>query len=136
MPSISCWQVLLFSRPLLPGRPQPTQKRFDSALLETMRGFDPRRPVWLEAESKKIGEIRVPQNLIDTMWASQCVRLEASVPNRVALLRDEYAHFIADPGALREKLGHLKALRGTEATSRWHALIGWARTPACPYPGR
>ena len=107
----------------LPGDPQPSQKRFESELWEALRRLDPARPVFVESESKKVGEIRVPQNLIDAMWASRCVRLETSVPLRVALLRDEYAHFIADPAALTEKLGHLKALRGVEATTRWQALI-------------
>ena len=33
----------------LPGRPQPSQKTFDTRLLETLRRVDPARPVWLEA---------------------------------------------------------------------------------------
>ena len=107
----------------LPGDPQPSQKGFETELWEALRTLDPSRPVYVESESKKVGEIRVPQNLIDAMWASPCVRIETSVPHRVALLRDEYAHFIADPDALREKLGHLRALRGAEALARWSALI-------------
>jgi tRNA 2-selenouridine synthase len=107
----------------LPGDPQPSQKRFETELWEALRALDPARPVFVESESKKIGEIRVPQNLIDAMWASPCVRVEASVPQRIELLRDEYAHFIADPASLREKLGHLKALRGAETTARWQAMI-------------
>ncbi len=35
----------------LPGRPQPTQKMFDSLLLASMRRLDPARRVWIEAES-------------------------------------------------------------------------------------
>ena len=107
----------------LPGDPQPSQKGFETQLWEAMRTLDPARPVFVESESKKVGEIRVPQNLIDAMWTSPCVRIESSLPHRVALLRDEYAHFIADPAALREKLGHLRALRGAEATTRWSAMI-------------
>jgi tRNA 2-selenouridine synthase len=107
----------------LPGDPQPSQKAFETQLWEALRAFDPARPVFVESESKKVGEIRVPQNLIDAMWTSPCVRIEASVPHRVALLRDEYAHFIDDPAALREKLGHLRALRGAEAMARWSAMI-------------
>ena len=107
----------------LPGDPQPSQKGFETQLWEALRALDPARPVFVESESKKVGEIRVPQNLIDAMWASPCVRIEASVPHRVALLRDEYAHFIADPASLREKLGHLKALRGADAMSRWSGMI-------------
>jgi tRNA 2-selenouridine synthase len=107
----------------LPGDPQPSQKAFETQLWEALRTLDPARPVFVESESRKVGEIRVPQNLIDAMWASPCIRIEASVPDRVSLLRDEYRHFIADPAALREKLGHLRAVRGAEALSRWNAMI-------------
>jgi len=103
----------------LPGAPQPSQKRFESLLWDALRNLDPARPVFVEAESKKVGEIRVPQNLIDAMWASPCLRLETALPCRVALLRDEYAHFIADPAELGHKLSHLTALRGADTTARW-----------------
>jgi tRNA 2-selenouridine synthase len=42
----------------IPGESQPTQKRFDSLLLDRLRTFDVARPVWVEAESKKIGSVQ------------------------------------------------------------------------------
>ncbi|HNI74847.1 MAG TPA: tRNA 2-selenouridine(34) synthase MnmH, partial [Accumulibacter sp.] len=36
----------------LPGRPQPSQKQFESQLLSTLRGFDRQRTVYVEAESR------------------------------------------------------------------------------------
>ncbi len=108
----------------LPDAPQPSQKRFETLLWEALRTLDPQRPVYVESESRKVGEIRVPQNLIDAMWSSPCVRLEASLPQRLALLREEYAHFIADPDALNRKLSHLTPLRGSEATKHWQELVG------------
>jgi len=33
----------------------------------------------VEAESKKIGSVRVPEALIASMWNGECIRLEASV---------------------------------------------------------
>jgi tRNA 2-selenouridine synthase len=105
----------------LPGDPQPSQKRFESLLQEALAGLDPARPVYVESESKKVGEIRVPQNLIDAMWASPCVRIETPLACRVALLREEYAHFIADPAELHQKLAYLTPLRGAEATARWRS---------------
>ena len=106
----------------LPDAPQPSQKGFESLLWDRLLRLDPARPVYVESESKKVGEIRVPQNLIELMWQSPCLRVEATLVQRLALLRAEYAHFIADPDALHAKLGHLSALRGSAATARWRAL--------------
>ena len=106
----------------LPDAAQPSQKGFESALWEHFNRLDPGRPVFVESESKKVGEVRVPQNLIERMWQSPCLRVEATLISRFGLLREEYAHFIADPEALHEKLEHLSALRGAAAMARWRAL--------------
>src|SRR5262245_35621197 len=58
----------------LPDRPQPAQKMFESALLAGLRRLDPARSVFVEGESKKIGELQVPDALIESMRASPCVR--------------------------------------------------------------
>jgi tRNA 2-selenouridine synthase len=56
------------------------------------------------------------------MRASPCVRLEASVETRVALLLDEYRHFVRDTAALDAQLDCLVALHGRERISEWKAL--------------
>ena len=52
------------------------------------------RPVYVESESKKIGVLQVPQELLDAMWASPCVQLDVDRATRVRLLMDQYAHFL------------------------------------------
>src|SRR5690606_30889977 len=42
---------------VIPGQPQPTQKRFDTLVWEKLRGFDPALPVYVESESKKVGNV-------------------------------------------------------------------------------
>ena len=106
----------------LPTAPQPSQKAFETALVHRLETFDPARPVYVESESRKVGEIRVPQNLLDRMWQSRCVTLETTDAQRIALLREEYAHFIADPAALDAKLRHLVPLRGAETVGRWREM--------------
>ena len=69
----------------LPGRPQPTQKLFDSLLLATLRRFDPARVVWVEAESKKIGNLQLPDGLFEAMHRAPVVRLSAPMTERVNL---------------------------------------------------
>lgn len=106
----------------LPDAPQPAQKMFDSLIWEQLHRFDPARPVYVEAESKKIGVLRVPESLIARMWQSECVLVEVSAEQRVQLLKEEYAHFIADPAALLAKVECLKGLHSIEQMARWRTL--------------
>jgi tRNA 2-selenouridine synthase len=106
----------------LPGEPQPPQKLFESRVWSALRGFNPSRPVYVEAESRKIGELRVPEALIDAMWKSECVVLEAPVAARVALLKDEYAHFFDDVAGLTGKLECLVPLHSHAVVDGWKAL--------------
>ena len=106
----------------LPGEPQPGQKMFESLLWAELRRFDPAHPVFVEAESKKIGNLRVPEALIAAMWGSACMRLEVPTALRVAMLKDEYQHFVADPGLLGTQLDCLNALYGQQQVAVWKAL--------------
>ncbi|HEY6821860.1 MAG TPA: tRNA 2-selenouridine(34) synthase MnmH [Burkholderiales bacterium] len=106
----------------LPGRPQPSQKWFESQLLQALAALDPARPVFVEGESRKIGEVQVPAALIERMRASACIALDTALPTRVTLLLDEYRHFVADRPALEAQLDCLAALHGRERIAEWKAL--------------
>ena len=106
----------------LPGEPQPAQKLFDSRVWHALRGFDVSRPVYVEAESKKIGLLRVPDALIAAMWGSETLVLEADVATRVTLLKDEYAHFLGDAATLNTQLECLTPLHGHDTIERWTTL--------------
>ena len=106
---------------LVPGQPQPTQKRFETLLWDALRHLDATRPVWVESESRKVGELRVPEQLIDRMRASPCVRVELSVAARVQLLMEDYDFFVNDVPAFCERLDALRALRGNEVINAWQA---------------
>ena len=103
----------------LPDEPQPSQKMFESLIWSALHNFDPARPVFVEAESKKIGNLRVPQALIDVMWQSACIRLSAPVELRVDMLIDEYQHFVQDAGALGTQLDCLSGHYGHEQIAQW-----------------
>ena len=108
----------------LPDAPQPAQKMFDSQIWHQLRHFDPAKPVYVEAESKKVGQLRVPDALIERMWQEgRCIVVDVASQQRVQLLREEYAHFIADPQSLLEKIDCLKELHGKERLDQWRAQI-------------
>jgi tRNA 2-selenouridine synthase len=111
----------------LPHRPQPSQKMFESLLAHELGKMDLARPVFVEAESRKIGQVQVPGPLIEAMRASACVVLDAPLPVRVALLMDEYRHFFAYRPALDAQLDCLVSLHGRERIEEWKALAKRAR---------
>lgn len=106
----------------LPGAPQPSQKAFESGVLAALDRLDPSRPVFVESESKRIGRLQVPDTLLDAMRVSPCVRVDLPRELRVALLKEEYAHFLADPALLAERLVPLIPLHGHATIDRWNAL--------------
>jgi tRNA 2-selenouridine synthase len=112
----------------LPGQPQPSQKYFDTLLLDTLRGFDPARPVWLEAESKKIGRIQLPEALTAAMHRSPTIHLSVPIAERVRLWREDYPHFAADPVAMVARLAPLKPLVGGPELALWQSLAAGNRT--------
>ena len=107
---------------VVPGCAQPSQKAFETAIHEAYGRLDPRRRVWVESESRKIGALQVPDALLARMREARCVLLELPTAARIALLKEEYAHFLDDPGALAARLAHLKALHGQATIGRWSAL--------------
>jgi tRNA 2-selenouridine synthase len=105
-----------------PDRPQPTQKYFESLIWDRLRRFDSDRPVFVESESKKIGNLHTPDALLERMRASACLNLGAPMPVRVRLLKEEYAHFLAEPASLHRQLDCLTGLRGQVQVNAWKAL--------------
>jgi tRNA 2-selenouridine synthase len=113
---------------LVPGSPQPGQKQFESRLWDALRRFDPARVIWIESESKRVGDLRVPQALIDPMRSSPCVVLELPLDARVRLLMDDYRHFVTDTAEFCRRLDALRVLRGNEVINAWQEAARAGRT--------
>jgi tRNA 2-selenouridine synthase len=105
----------------IPGVQQPSQKAFDSGIWSALRGFDPTRPVYVESESKKVGNVAVPDGLIAAMRASPCLQIELAENERVALLLEDYAFFVQDIEHFCERLGALTEARGKAVVQDWQA---------------
>jgi len=103
----------------LPGEPQPSQKMFDSMVWRELKSFDAARRLYVEAESKKIGQLQVPAALLECMRAGECLRMEVPEPERVRFLIAEYKHFLIEPAALKARLGCLTPHYGHDVVGRW-----------------
>lgn len=136
------------------GQRQPTQKHFDTRVWQALAGFAPGQPVYVESESARIGNLRVPEALLNAMHEQgRVVRIHSSDEARVAMLLDDYRDSMRDPEPLCALLGHLVELQGRERVARWQAqargghwpeLIGelmslhydplYERSMKCSYP--
>ncbi len=105
----------------IPGVEQPSQKAFDSGIWSTLRSFDPAKPVYIESESKKVGNVAVPEGLISAMRASPCLQIELPEDERVALLLEDYEFFVKDIAFFCERLGALTEARGKAVVQDWQA---------------
>lgn len=98
-----------------PGRPQPSQKAFESRVLAAVEALDPARPVVVEAESSKIGECMVPPALWNAMAAAPRIELAAPAAVRAAYLAEAYADLTGDIAALKAQLARLPVHIGRTA---------------------
>ncbi|MGH8802561.1 MAG: tRNA 2-selenouridine(34) synthase MnmH [Casimicrobiaceae bacterium] len=107
----------------IPGAPQPTQKAFESALVDVFGRFDAARTVFVESESRRIGRLQTPDALLAAMRDSDCIRVEAPTALRVTMLGDDYAHLASDREQLRALLARLAILHGSAVAARWEAMV-------------
>ncbi|MBX3401662.1 MAG: tRNA 2-selenouridine(34) synthase MnmH [Gemmataceae bacterium] len=103
--------------------PQPSQKGFESQLLTELECYDPDRPVWVEAESNRIGNLHLPASLWRTMRCATGVELRVPIEQRVRQLLADYAHFVNDPDSLRTQLARISRRHGARQLSEWSRLI-------------
>jgi tRNA 2-selenouridine synthase len=107
---------------LVPGEVQPSQKQYDMRIWQVLKSFDPALPVYVESESKKVGNVSIPECLIAAMRGGACLRLDMPVAARVQLLLEDYNYFVKDPEFFCSRLEVLIPLRGKEIVERWQTL--------------
>ncbi|MGR3483784.1 MAG: tRNA 2-selenouridine(34) synthase MnmH [Paracoccaceae bacterium] len=110
----------------MPGG-QPSQKAFESRLASVLHAADPARPLLLEAESNKVGELLIPPALWAAMKAAPRVRIEAPIAARAAYLARAYADLLDDAPRMSGLLDRLVAHRGAEVVAGWQAALAEGR---------
>jgi tRNA 2-selenouridine synthase len=107
----------------LPNELPQSRKLFDTQLVKTLMRFDPARPVFVEAESKRIGIIHLPESLYRAMKKGTYLTLSPSLESRIAFLLEDYAEFMTQPEMLKERLAALKGLQSKETIATWLGFV-------------
>lgn len=102
---------------------QPAQKGFETALVEALSTLDPSKPLLVEAESARIGTLRLPPAIWVAMKNSPRIVVEAAPQHRARFLADAYQDLVADAPALTSRLNHLRPHAGHATVDRWLDLL-------------
>lgn len=101
---------------------QPSQKAFEGRLAAALAALDPARPVVVEAESSKVGNLSLPGPLWKAMRAAPRLHVLAPRAARAAYLVRAYADLTADPADLMRVIDQLRPLHPAEVIHRWQGL--------------
>ena len=105
----------------MPGG-QPSQKAFETAIAMALVRADPARPLVVEAESAKVGDLRVPPMLWAAMCKAKRVIVEATLDERARYLTRAYADIVADGVRLGQVIDLLRHSHPREVIEGWSAL--------------
>ncbi|MBE9158454.1 tRNA 2-selenouridine(34) synthase MnmH [Nodosilinea sp. LEGE 06152] len=97
-----------FGALLLP--PQPSTEHYENLLAEQWAKLPSHRPIWLEAESRRVGTCRIPNELFAQMEAAPAVEVVRSLDERLDLLVEIYgeaaeADLVEATERIRKRLG-------------------------------
>ncbi|MBE7381514.1 MAG: tRNA 2-selenouridine(34) synthase MnmH [Leptolyngbya sp. SIO1E4] len=96
--------------------PQPSTEHFENLISDRLIQLDPRRPVWVEAESRGVGTCRIPAEFFQQMEAAPTLEIVRPLEERLEILLEMYGQ--TDRAAL------------IQATERIRKRLGGQRTQA------
>lgn len=100
---------------------QPTQRKFESLLAEKLTKLNPQKPIFIEAESSKIGKILIPQSLWKAMCSAPRIFISAPLDARVRYILGKY-HSLKHNGLFVENaLAYLTRFHAKATVERWRA---------------
>ncbi|MBO39777.1 MAG: tRNA 2-selenouridine(34) synthase MnmH [Rhodospirillaceae bacterium] len=102
---------------------QPSQKMFETLIMDALRHFDPGRVVFLESESQKIGQRQIPRALWKFIKTSPQITVSAPRNSRASTLSKKYNYLTKDRGNLKNLIKKIPGRHGLNRTEYWCSLI-------------
>ncbi len=109
---------------------QPSQKAFEGRLAVALAALDPARPVVVEAESSRIGDLGLPKGLWAAMTAAPRIHVRAPLEARAAYLARAYGDLADDPARLATVIDRLRPSHSAEVVETWLGLAASGETGA------
>ncbi len=102
------------------GLKQNSQKCFETLLWQRLEQLKDEQFIIFEGESKKVGNLHIPDNIFKQMKEAAAIYIDASIERRIEIIRKEYTGFNEDEkilstvNSLKSKLGVKKTDKLTE----------------------
>lgn len=105
------------------GKQPVSTKTFEAKLLEILDQIDKDSPVFIEGESRKIGNLTIPKHLFQKMKSGRRVLLTASIETRVKRIAKDYLpHTQEEQNQIADKIKSLTSLLGKKTVTN---LLNW-----------
>ena len=98
---------------------QPSQKAFESAIARAALHLDPDRPVFVEAESSKVGDLQVPPALWSAMRTARRIEIRAPLEVRVNHILSEFPDYTGSSRKREEAIRKLAAYHSRDRIADW-----------------
>lgn len=105
-----------------PDDPQPAQKCFESLVFEKLESLDPGRPLYIEAESAKIGRLNLPNPLWQKLKDSPVIEIDSPVEARARYLAGDYEEWVGNLDRVHETIDRLAGFHSNETLARWKTM--------------
>ena len=106
----------------LAGKPQPSQKWFESTLMKALAGMEPSRPILVEAESSKIGNRTLPPAVWRAMEQAPRIEISTPIEARAEYLVSRYRDVVLNRELLERVLSQLEVYPGRKQLANWREL--------------
>lgn len=100
--------------------PQPSVEQFENLLAEALNMLNPKKLIWVENESRRIGRVMLPDHFYEQMLTAPLLSISKKLEERIHLIAEEYGdldneELIGAVTRLRKKLGGLRTKEAIEA---------------------
>ena len=101
------------------GQRQPSQKLFETSIYNKLINLKTGKPIFVEAESNKIGNLHIPKEFWKLMKGSPQIELSASVELRAQFLVQEYSEITTNLDLLEKQIMSLSTIAGHKVVESW-----------------
>jgi len=109
-----------------PNEPQPSQKWFETEIYQKIEfEFDPKKVIWVENESIKVGNCAVPMRVWKKMLESPRIHINVSMEDRIKFILKDYDYITTEeskPGLI-ETLTRLERHAGKKKPAEWCEMV-------------
>ena len=101
------------------GQKQPSQKLFETLIYDKLVNLKTNEPIFVEAESNKIGNLHIPKEFWKLMKSAPQIELSATVEKRAKFLVEEYSEITTDLDLLEKQITKLSTIAGHKVVESW-----------------